>query len=227
MLFASALGDWDFSIYDELGENKKYIGILFHIIVICANMLLLLNLVIAIMSDTYANLADVKLGLYSQGIIEAMPSYKFDKHYGGLICMIPPFNILAFLLLPIYSCIGNKERLERFNKVVCKTIYFPMGVSMTLVFSVCALLLIPFAWMKVILHKCLLGRRYKKPQMYGMAIFYFLLGLPILFITAIVDSCWFFLHLYQWKMTRVQEANRYPKISLKAFNKFYYTVNQR
>ena len=65
MFFASALGDWDFSMYEELGPSKKYFGIVFHILVICINMLLLLNLVIAIMADTYSRFAEVNIGLYA------------------------------------------------------------------------------------------------------------------------------------------------------------------
>lgn len=37
---------------------------------------------------------------------------------------------------------------------------------------------------------------------------------------------WFFRHLYQWDMPKVGDANIYPKISLKAFNRFYKTVNR-
>ena len=103
----------------------------------------------------------------------------------------------------------------------------PYAIVMTLIFSVCALVLTPFAWIKVIMHKCLLAKRIKNPKMYGVAILYFLLGLPILFLTALVDSYWFFIQLYQWNMAKVQEANNYPKISLAAFNRFYRIVNRR
>lgn len=46
-------------------------------------------------------------------------------------------------------------------------------------------------------------------------------------MTTIVDSAWFFMHLYQWNMVKVQEANKYPKISLKAFNRFQATINKQ
>ena len=54
LFFQSSVGEWNFLIYEPLGPQKKYFGIVFHMIVICANMLLWLNLVIAIMSQTYA-----------------------------------------------------------------------------------------------------------------------------------------------------------------------------
>jgi hypothetical protein len=131
------------------------------LILIASNAILLLNFVIALMSDTYSKLSEVKLGLYSQGIIEAIPSYKNDKYYGGLIVMIPPLNVIAFLLLPCYLGIGNKKHLEKFNKLVCWTIYLPYGIVMTIIFSVGALSLMPFAWIKVIVHKCMLAKKIK------------------------------------------------------------------
>jgi len=44
-------------------------GIIFHVILICLNLLLLLNLMIALMSDTYAKLAQYKKGLYYKCIV--------------------------------------------------------------------------------------------------------------------------------------------------------------
>ena len=118
MFFATAMGNFDFEVYDEMGPGKKYYGIAFHIVVILCNLLLMLNLVIAIMSDTYAKLSQVQLGLYSVGIIEAIPSYKNDKRYGGLIVMTPPISLFAYPLWPAYHCIKNKERLAAFNRGV-------------------------------------------------------------------------------------------------------------
>ena len=63
---------------------------------------MLLNLVIAIMSSTYSELSMDKLGMYSSGIIHAIPAYKNDKRYGGLICALPPLNVFAYFLLPFY-----------------------------------------------------------------------------------------------------------------------------
>lgn len=165
-------------------------------------MLLLLNLVIAIMSDTYSRFANVKLGLYSQGIIESMPSYKNDKRYGGLICMIPPFNLIAYILLPIYHC-KAKKNLISFNSKVCKSIYFPFCCFFTLVFLLVALILTPLAWLKIIFHKFLLAKRTGQKVYILYGVLYIFFGLPVLLLTAIVDSCWFFVHQFQWKTTRV------------------------
>ena len=60
MFFRSALGDWDFSTYDNLDHDyMQVVGVTFHSTVLVLNLLIMVNLVIAIMSDTYAKLAEV------------------------------------------------------------------------------------------------------------------------------------------------------------------------
>merc|ERR1712176_522341 len=59
------------------------------------------------MSDTYSAYSNKMLGLFSQGIIEAIPAYKNDRRFGALIVAFPPFNVLTFLCLPILLCIKN------------------------------------------------------------------------------------------------------------------------
>lgn len=64
ILFRTSLGDFDLDIYSELDEGRRFWGIIFHVICISCFMLLILNLLIAIMSDTYAEYSDKKEGLY-------------------------------------------------------------------------------------------------------------------------------------------------------------------
>jgi hypothetical protein len=56
LLFQSSLGIWDLTIYDDFFLGK-YVGQVFHLIVILINMVLLINLVIAILSETYQRLS--------------------------------------------------------------------------------------------------------------------------------------------------------------------------
>ena len=213
MFTESALGNWNFGIYDVMGD-KKYIGIIFHTILICVNMLLLLNLVIAIMADTWATLSEVKLGLYLKGIVEAIPAYQNDKRYGGLISLPPPFNIFALVLLPFYHCFLDKDRLQRFNSTVCKTFFLPIAIFFTLGFLAGALIMTPFAWFKILKHS--FGSICSSETKNGFCrmIFYFLFGLPWLLLVAIIDSYWFLVHQYHQEHTKTLEGLKYPKISL-------------
>ena len=46
-----------------------------HIAVLFVNMILIVNLLIAIMSDTYSRLATMRVGLYWSSVIKEMPKY--------------------------------------------------------------------------------------------------------------------------------------------------------
>ena len=66
----------------------------------------------------------------------------------------------------------------------------------TVCFEAVSLILTPFAWLKVVVQKCKLGKRTGKGTYYASAIIYFVIGLPLLAFTSLVDCYWFFKHLY-------------------------------
>ena len=70
MYLMASLGSFDIYQYDNLVGWKKYYGILLHCTVLFSNMILLINLLIAIMSDSYAELANVRTGLYWGSVID-------------------------------------------------------------------------------------------------------------------------------------------------------------
>lgn len=55
LFFQSALGIWDFTIYDNFSMGPLF-GKTFHLIFILLNMVMLVNLVIAVLSETFYRL---------------------------------------------------------------------------------------------------------------------------------------------------------------------------
>ena len=51
------MGQWDLTIYDNLKLGST-VGQVYHLLVIILNLILLLNLVIAILSETYVRFAE-------------------------------------------------------------------------------------------------------------------------------------------------------------------------
>ena len=196
--FTSSLGDWNLSIYNNMSPEKQMIATLFHLVVILVTMLILMNLVIAIMSDTYARLTEVKLGLYSQGIIEAMPVYKNDKRYGALISATPPFNVLIFLLTPLFLIIKDKDALEVINSFLLRVCYLPVVLVTTCIFIVANLLMLPFAYFKILIHKFLLLIRTNQSECLKNAMVWMLFGLLILFMNQITDLFYFLKLSFMW-----------------------------
>jgi len=65
-------------------------------------MLLLLNLLIAIMSETYIRFSQLKTGLLHKQIVRTMPVYKFEKSYSCLISAPPPLNAIVLPFFPYF-----------------------------------------------------------------------------------------------------------------------------
>ena len=86
-------------------------GIYLVIVYSFINVVILLNVVIAMMADTYALLSSVRQGVFNYSILSIFPSYKLDKCYGGIISYCYPYSMFGFFLLPFYCCIKDKKRL--------------------------------------------------------------------------------------------------------------------
>ena len=75
---SASLGEFDLHQYDEYPGFKGTFGMALHILVLFINMILIINLLIAIMSDTYSRLASARVGLYWSSVIQEMPKYAYD-----------------------------------------------------------------------------------------------------------------------------------------------------
>ena len=73
--FYASFGDYDFAMFDAYDDRPllKYFGHCYIILYLFINLLLLLNMVIAMMADTYAQMSEVKMGLYKYQILRIMP----------------------------------------------------------------------------------------------------------------------------------------------------------
>lgn len=130
-------------------EKSKYgllFGSLFHLIVIMLNLVLLINLVIAILFETFERFDAQKLGLYYDGVIEVIPAYKYKKCYGALIAACPPFNLLVLPFLPFFIMTKQKSKVRRVNNLLVKIIFFPFSLIYATFFSLGNFLMIPFAY---------------------------------------------------------------------------------
>ena len=73
----ASLGNFDLRQYDDYEGFKGSFGLILHVLVLFVNMILIINLLIAIMSDTYARMSDLRVGLYWATVIKEMPKYRY------------------------------------------------------------------------------------------------------------------------------------------------------
>ena len=103
------------------------------------------------------------------------------------------------LALPIMLCIKDKKKQVEFNIAICKFVYVPVVLFTSFYFAIVNFLLIPFAYVKSVIHKFKLYKRAGEMPFYrnSLAIYIFI-GIPMLMISQITDLYWFFKHSYRW-----------------------------
>ena len=143
-LFNASLANYDFS---TLKKNNKgeLVGDVYLIVFIILNAVLLLNLLIAVLSSTYAMLEDKKLVLYINEILELRSSLEFDKNCSSLVSTSPLFNVIAVMFSPL---IMSKENSQLINNILFHIEYIPILILITIVYTFCNLLLLPLAYFK-------------------------------------------------------------------------------
>jgi hypothetical protein len=228
MLLESSLGQWDFNIYNDLKIGPMY-GVGYHIIVITVNMILLLNLVIAILTETYVRFSKVKLGLYYDGVVDAISNFKYDKKYGAMITAIPPFNVLMFFATPLFLLTKNPRKLKKINNVLTQITYFPIAAILITIFVSCNICMVPFAYLFALLHKgklCFMDRIHRdRKQLMKEFTFFAFFGILLLLLSQIKDAYYFAKQLFNWKMEKL-DHHKVDSISITAFTTLEGVVKQ-
>lgn len=211
LYFEVSLGSWDNSIYCNDPTVPMYfctIGKFFSVIVLLVNLVLLLNLVIAILSSTYAYYEDKKLGLYYEVLVAKFPTMEYDDNYGVVACAQPPLNLMILpfwwiTLLP-WSEDLLKKYLYDFNQFLCHLLYFPLAIILTCFFILICLFYAPIAYAKhtIVLIETLtdsdetMDEFHEKLERFFTILKFAFFGPFILLSTVPIDAVNFFKNLY-------------------------------
>ena len=95
-LYSWMLGLFTFTSMEPEGMK----GVLYLAFYLLVNMILLLNLLIAILSTTFSLFVTHGVGLYLESIIDMLPLLTFHPCYNILTYQVVPFNLLSCLCLP-------------------------------------------------------------------------------------------------------------------------------
>ena len=112
--------------------------------------ILLLNLLIALLSSTYAIYEQQGVSLYVNCILGMRAGTEYDKNYGALVSTFPPWNLLLIPLTPLYFC---KKDTRMLNRKVFHVTYLPTLCFAFLLFLSLNLVLIPFAFLKCLANR--------------------------------------------------------------------------
>ena len=153
IMFQTGVGEFDVSPFQELSFDAVF-GEAFTYCVVIINCIVLVNFIIAILAATYGKLSEYSLGIYYDGIIARIPVYEDDRKYGSLIVSSPPFNVLAIILVPIFLCLRDENKIRRINNFFAKLSFVPLALFLTIVFMAMNLIMLPFAYLMAIFWKC-------------------------------------------------------------------------
>jgi hypothetical protein len=111
----SSMGNYDFGVMAQI-ENPQFrlVGDIYLLLVVITFTILILNLVIAILSNTYNKNDPKSKGLYLSKILNTRDELKYDQQYGSFLSSLVPFNILTIPFVPL--AIRNPS--EKLNSII-------------------------------------------------------------------------------------------------------------
>lgn len=121
--------------------------------ILCFNILLL-NLIIAILANTY-NIFDARSnGLYLSKILISRDELLYDPCYGSFLAAMPPLNAIQLpFIVPALMLRYNSSLLTQINSAVMRMQFFMFTVIFFGLFIVATMALIPFAYLVGVLDK--------------------------------------------------------------------------
>lgn len=161
-------------------------------------MIMLLNLLIALMADTYAFFSKKKTPMYLLDIANIWESSQADSEkYSSLICAFTPLNLITAFFLP-----NIVFGLKPINRCFLVLEYLPIAIIGGLLFFVVSIVLLLPAYLASIINKVTVvikfWRRIDNSWIWDfldLQMFIFL-GIPILALTTIMDLIYYTIHLF-------------------------------
>lgn len=101
-----SLGNFDFNQFIVEGDQRQtIIGLTYTVLSIIVFNVLLLNLIIAILSNTYVKYEQKSRALYLTKILSLRHTMLYHYYYGSLFVGLAPINVIIAPFLPFISCI--------------------------------------------------------------------------------------------------------------------------
>lgn len=139
----ASIGNYQFSEFDLLAGNLQVFGDIFTAAIVITFNILILNLIIAILSNTYNQFDTKSTGLYLSKILNARDEMTADENYGSFLLTMSPLNIVVLPFVP-YALF--KKPSAAVNSFITLLQYIIFILSILVVFLAGNILLIPFAF---------------------------------------------------------------------------------
>ena len=213
-LFSAALGNFDFSIYEQGMTVSKNIGYIYIILYEILMNITLLNFLIGILSEIYVSLKDKSTSLYHKNIVRInQVQFLKQRYYSSLVAAPPPFNLFVIPFAP-FLILKQNEKLNTFLMHMC---YIPVLITSITIFSWVIVIMLPFAYLTLVLSQIRSfvswGFNSLKSFLIEILLLLFIVfwGVFLLIALSMVDLYYFTINLYskerELKYSSLREAN--------------------
>jgi hypothetical protein len=150
-MFNASMGNYNFTIFDDVTDSSlQNFGKFYTLVGVILFSILILNLIIAILSNTY-NIFDPKSnGLYLSKILSSRDELSYDENYGSFLSAMSPFNMVIMPLVPVAVFSPPSPQFNNFVMTVQYTLFIQIFFA---VFVFVSLILLPLAFLKSLIFK--------------------------------------------------------------------------
>lgn len=202
----TSIGNYNFQVFESI-ENDNFLvlfGDLYTIAIVITFNILILNLIIAILSNTY-NMFDTKsTGLYLSKILNARDEMTYDENYGAFLLTMTPLN---FVILPFVPYGVMKKPSPQMNMGVMILQYSVLIIIICIAFLACSVLMLPFAYVRAFTIKASKISKavttYEQVTSILSAFFFAVLGGPSLTIGLLSDFYFFWANNFRSNLKKI------------------------
>jgi len=208
-LFQTSIGVFDMNLM-----KSEFKAEMFTIIYVLVFNILLLNLLIAILTQVYTDVSEQADTLYVSNLIVLHSLYAPHEQYSALINSFPPLNmVFGTITLPLYL-FSSQESCTGINNVFLKIEYFMTFIIIFAFYVAMELIAIGFCYLKVLIHQFLLiftGNDFGTCRRITNFVIFFFIGYILLIVMLLSDLYYFILHSFKHQgEIRYTEEHRDP-----------------
>jgi len=174
-------------------------------VMVVAFNILLINLIIAILANTYNIFDERSKGLYLSKILSTRDELGYDEFLGAFLTSIPPINAIQIPFIPICVFLRYGDpMLAKVNETLMKIQYCLFMIIFFFAFVAVSLVLLPFAYVISIIDK-VKSLKHAKPEdgskpVINLVIFV-VFGVAILDLDLMADIYYFWKNCFRDKLS--------------------------
>lgn len=202
----ASIGNYDFELFKTINNNEflTILGYFYIIAIVITFSILILNLIIAILSNTYNMFHTKSTGLYLSKILNARDDMSYDENYGAFLLVMAPLNIVVLPFAPLALFMKPSPRMNNILMVMQYSVFI---ILVCVIFMIGCVLMLPIAYFKSLsikAQKLLLATSLRNKFLHLFKLVGFLAaGIPILTLNLVNDFYYFWLNNFRSELKKI------------------------